>query len=111
MDFLRRLLGGRSGQSQPAPASREHTAAERLERVRASHAATRHDFHRFAAGPYELDWDTQPDPFQRWIGAELVPLDHVVEDGPPFEDAWHEGSLAAAPLDARSIARFLEDSL
>jgi len=39
----------------------------------AYHERTKHHFHRYAAA-LGLDWATQPDPFRRYIGADLVRL-------------------------------------
>jgi SagB-type dehydrogenase family enzyme len=38
------------------------------------HEATKHDFGRFARSVGYLDWASQPDPFRRYQGAELVEL-------------------------------------
>ena len=35
----------------------------------AYHQATKHHFNRFADGPGQLDWATQPDPFRRYSRA------------------------------------------
>ena len=37
------------------------------------HAATKHDFHRFARSAGYLDWASQPDPFRRYHGAPQAP--------------------------------------
>ena len=51
----------------PARASPEET-------VVAYHERTKHHFHRYAAALGYLDWATQPDPFRRYAGADLVRL-------------------------------------
>ena len=38
------------------------------------HERTKHHFNRFAAGPGQLDWANQPDPFRRYAGAALTRL-------------------------------------
>lgn len=43
--------------------------------VRAYHERTKHHFQHYAAGPHGLDWANQPDPFRRFLGAELLPLE------------------------------------
>ena len=40
----------------------------------AYHERTKHHFQRYARALGYLDWDTQPDPFRRFTGAELLPL-------------------------------------
>ncbi len=42
--------------------------------VRAYHQRTKHRLDAYAAGPGSLDWDAQPDPFRRWLGAETLAL-------------------------------------
>jgi SagB-type dehydrogenase family enzyme len=83
-----------------------------VETIRAYHAATCHHFQRFARGPGELDWATQPDPFRRYAGAPLVKLDHVpVDEGPKYSDVFGAGSVAPVRVDRRSISRLFEDAL
>jgi hypothetical protein len=40
----------------------------------AYHERTKHYFHRYAASLGAMDWATQPDPFRRYPGADLVRL-------------------------------------
>ena len=40
--------------------------------VVAYHERTKHHFHRYAAALGYMDWATQPDPFRRYAGADLV---------------------------------------
>ena len=47
--------------------------ASAAEVVAACHERTKHHFHRYAASPGYMDWATQPDPFRRYAGADLVP--------------------------------------
>ena len=44
------------------------------ELVIAYHERTKHHFHRYAASLGSMDWATQPDPFRRYPGADLVRL-------------------------------------
>ena len=39
-----------------------------VERVLAYHALSKHHLRRFAAGPDNLDWATQPNPFRELAG-------------------------------------------
>ncbi|HTP41892.1 MAG TPA: nitroreductase, partial [Nitrospiria bacterium] len=52
-------------------------AAPELDLVLAYHEATKHHLNRYARGPGGLDWANQPDPFRRYDGAPLIPLNHV----------------------------------
>jgi hypothetical protein len=42
--------------------------------VQAYHQSTKHRLDGYAAGPDTLDWDAQPDPFRRYLGAPLTEL-------------------------------------
>ena len=51
------------------------------------HNSTKHRFEAYAPGPGYLDWATQPDPFRRYTGAQLIELEQVVPDDIPGYDA------------------------
>ena len=83
-----------------------------VERVLLYHEATKHHSVRFADGPGELDWETQPDPFRRYEGAELLPLDLSPPAGEPwFEGAYSPGATPTRPLDRASLSQLMLDSL
>src|SRR5258706_1712636 len=85
---------------------------EALALVRAYHARTMHHFQRYARGPMGLDWETQPDPFRRYVGAELLKLEHVpLEQGPRYREVLGGATIPPAPLDKTGISRLFEDSL
>jgi SagB-type dehydrogenase family enzyme len=98
---------------QPAPPS----PADALAAVTAYHQATKHHQHRYAAGPGELDWATQPDPFRRYRGAPLVSLERppppasVTGAVPTWSDILTGGVTPAAPVDRASVSQLLFDSL
>jgi len=80
--------------------------------ILAYHERSKHAFGRFAPGPRGLDWATQPHPFRRWIGAELLRLDLA----PPGEDPAYGAALvregvSPAAVDRASLSRLLLDSL
>ena len=80
--------------------------------IRAYHARSKHAPRRFAPGPRGLDWATQPVPFRRWNGSELLPLDLLPPTGgPAYAAALVEGGVPPASLDRASLSRFLFDSL
>jgi SagB-type dehydrogenase family enzyme len=87
----------------------------RLEAVMRYHERTKHHFYRFAAGPGQLDWANQPDPFRRYAGAALVRLPLLASDeepvSPAYEDLFTPGAVRAAPLTLRSLSRLFEYSL
>lgn len=103
------LFGWRGRDAQSARDVRPEP--DPLDVVRAYHVSTRHDFHRYAAGPLELDWATQPDPFRRFAGAPIVALDRpppTVE--PRFEPAYHAGAVAPRPFDRASVSQLCFDA-
>lgn len=59
-----------------------------------------------------MDWSTQPDPFRRYQGAPLVPLQHpALKDKPRYEDMFHPGRIPAATVTNASVSQLLRDSL
>ena len=79
--------------------------------VVAYHEVTKHAPQRFARGPAYMDWETQPDPFRRWAGAEVLPLAHVEpSDAPRYEEVF-AAQLDPRPLDRAFLSQLLYDSL
>nr|BAL53158.1 nitroreductase family protein [uncultured Gammaproteobacteria bacterium] len=72
------------------------------------HRRTKHHFHRYAAGPGYLDWDTQPEPFRYYQGAPRLPLRRYEADpnAPPAFDALY-GEMPSAPVNAKTLADLL----
>jgi len=83
-----------------------------LETVLAYHERTKHHPHSYARSLGYLDWDTQPDPFRRYEGSELVLLDEVPPTAEPLYDAiFWSGGTEARPLDRASVSQLFYDSL
>ena len=89
--------------------------APRLEVVMRYHERTKHRFNRSAAGPGQLDWANQPDPFRRYEGAALTRLPRLAADTEPrppaYESLYAHGAVASAQVDVRSLSRLLEYAL
>ena len=89
------------------------TNPDPLQPVLDYHQATKHRFEAYAPGPGFLDWETQPNPFRRYTGARLIPLDII----PPTEEPRYDAIFtprqtpSCAPLTAQSIAQLFYDSL
>jgi SagB-type dehydrogenase family enzyme len=83
-----------------------------LKQILIYHTRSKHQLDRYAAGPKELDWATQPDPFRYYAGAESILLERPepVEKGPDF-DTVVEGKCKSEPLSARLVAQLLYDAL
>ncbi|MND41718.1 Nitroreductase family protein [compost metagenome] len=80
--------------------------------VRAYHELSKHCPDRFAPGPGQLDWATQPAPFRRYAGARLLELwQRPLEETPPY-DAVFAGPIGPpTPLNRESLSQLLYDSL
>ena len=92
--------------------SESENNSDALQRVFRYHENTKHHFERSASGPGHLDWATQPDPFRRYAGAHLVPLEKIpTTDTPLYDDAFVVGRVPPAPVTLRTISQILYDSL
>src|SRR5262245_41123815 len=82
------------------------------EMVIAYHERTKHHYHRFASSLGYLDWDTQPDPFRRYEGAERVTLPLPAHRREVLFDAlYRRGAIAAEPLSIDSLSVLLRYAL
>ncbi|RRV26335.1 SagB/ThcOx family dehydrogenase [Pseudomonas sp. o96-267] len=80
--------------------------------VLAYHQLSKHAPERFAPGPGQLDWATQPAPFRRYESARLIELYHrPLEEGPAYDAAFTGAQTSPAPLDRASLSQLLYDSL
>ena len=78
----------------------------------AYHEASKHHYRTYAPGPGYLDWATQPDPFRRYAGAQVIPLARPApDDDLPYEAGFMPGLAPVAPLDAGSVSRLFFDTL
>ena len=82
-----------------------------VDTVRAYHERTKHQPHRYARSLGYLDWDTQPDPFRRFEGAELLPLDQVPPAAGPSFDEVLAGTLPPCRMNRASVSQLFYDSL
>lgn len=76
------------------------------------HQSSKHGYNSFAPGPGYLDWDSQPDPFRRYEGAEVIPLKQFLQTEKPFfSEALQPSTIAVSPLSFESISQLFFDSL
>ena len=88
------------------------SAPSTLDVVLAYHAATKHYPYRSALSLGYMDWETQPDPFRRYAGAQVLPLDEVPPTPEPSYDAiFQPGAVPPQPLDRAFISQLFYDSL
>jgi SagB-type dehydrogenase family enzyme len=89
---------------------RESDASEAV--VVAYHERTKHHFHRYATSPGGMDWATQPDPFRRYQGADLLRLPLPKPGRPlPYWQLYARGDVASEPLSLESISLFFRYAL
>jgi SagB-type dehydrogenase family enzyme len=80
--------------------------------VVAYHERTKHHFHRYAASLGYMDWATQPDPFRRYAGAELVRLPLPALGRPlPYWQLYAIGTVPPEPLSVESVSLFFRYAL
>lgn len=83
-----------------------------MDSVRTYHERSKHHLERYAPGPGGLDWNSQPDPFRRYAGAQILELPLLADDLPV---CWDElFGAAGAPqqaLTADNVAGLLQLSL
>src|SRR5688500_6861616 len=75
------------------------------------HLRTRHAPHAYARALGFMDWDTQPDPFRRHVGAPVELLDRETDGGPRYDDVLEGRLPSPAPPGRETIARLFRDSL
>ena len=76
------------------------------------HQVTKHHFQGSARGPGYLDWATQPNPFRRFEGARLVPLEKIQPtDEPLYDNAFVRGRIPPVLVNVQSVSQFFYDSL
>jgi len=80
--------------------------------IKTYHEETKHHYYKFANALGYMDWDTQPDPFRRFIDADLIPLSLQKKDNTPlYEDIFIPEKMKTQPLTRETIAKLLEYSL
>jgi SagB-type dehydrogenase family enzyme len=73
--------------------------------VVAYHERTKHHFRRYAAALGYMDWATQPDPFRRYAGADLVRLPLPKAGRPlPYWQLYASATVPPAPLSLQSVS-------
>ena len=87
--------------------------SDRLRQVFEYHQATKHQFQAYASGPGYLDWANQPDPFRRYAGARLIPLETIEPtDAPRYDDVFNQQQMPAPEaVNGRTISQLFYDSL
>jgi len=86
------------------------TSAEEM--VVAYHERTKHHAQRYAAAVGYMDWATQPDPFRRYAGADLVRLPLPKAGRPlPYWQLYTSASMPPMPLSLASVSLFFRYAL
>lgn len=109
-DSPRRLSAGDSGPLERAGFLEGDASQQEV--VVAYHERTKHHFHRFAASLGYMDWATQPDPFRRYAGADLVRLLLPKAGRPlPYWQLYTIGTVPPEPLSLESVSLFFRYAL
>ena len=76
------------------------------------HERTKHHFNHFAASLGYMDWSTQPNPFRRYEGADLLRLP-LPEAGRPlsYDELYLNDAVAPEPVSAESLSLFFRYAL
>ncbi len=76
------------------------------------HHFSKHGNNGFAPGPGYLDWASQPDPFRRYQGAQIVQLEKVPPaERPYFSEALQPDQTSIAPWNFTSLSQLFFDCL
>ena len=76
------------------------------------HNNSKHGYYSFAPGPGYLDWASQPDPFRKYEGADIVHLKKIPQtERPFFTEALQDSSFEASQMNFDSISQLFYDSL
>ncbi len=80
--------------------------------VVAYHERTKHHVHRYAASLGYMDWATQPDPFRRYAGADIVRLPLPETGHPlPYWQLYASAIVPPMPLSVASVSLFFRYAL
>jgi len=80
--------------------------------VIAYHERTKHHVHRYAASLGYMDWATQPDPFRRYAGADLIRLPLPKAGRPlPYWQLYASAIVPPMPLSLESVSLFFRYAL
>jgi SagB-type dehydrogenase family enzyme len=83
-----------------------------MDPVLAYHERSKHHLNRYAPGPGNLDWVTQPDPFRRYAGAMELELPLLAGELPVcWDDLFAPANDSGQQVTAVSIANLLQLSL
>jgi SagB-type dehydrogenase family enzyme len=74
------------------------------------HERTKHHPNRYAPSLGYMDWATQPDPFRRYHGTEVIPLPLQDTQTPPTYAALFD-TLPAQPLNLATLSALLQFSM
>jgi len=76
------------------------------------HNNSKHHYHSFSPSPGYMDWDSQPDPFRKYEGADTISLKKIPQAERPFFSEALKGSLLdSSQVNFDSISQLFYDSL
>ncbi len=75
------------------------------------HNRSKHSYYSFAPGPGFMDWDSQPDPFRKYEGADEVLLEQITQTERPFFSETLRASFEVSKMNFSSLSQLFYDSL
>jgi len=75
------------------------------------HDNSKHSYYSFAPGPGFMDWDSQPDPFRKYEGADNISLEQIVQTDRPFFSETLRASHEISKMNFSSLSQLFYDSL
>jgi len=83
-----------------------------LETTLGYHELTKHRHDRYARSLGYMDWETQPDPFRRYSGAQLLPLEEIEPTPEPsYDGLFVPRRRTPRVVDLAGISQLFYDSL
>ncbi|MDH5509479.1 MAG: SagB/ThcOx family dehydrogenase [Nitrospinota bacterium] len=83
-----------------------------MDDIKEYHQRTKHRLNQYAAGPGYLDWETQPNPFRRYEGAERIELPLIKDDpASPYDALFGGARVEPRRFNLESVSLFLKLSL
>lgn len=80
--------------------------------IQTYHERSKHHLERYAPGPSGLDWNSQPDPFRRYAGTQLLELPLLGNELPVcWDELFTAGGAPPQALTLDNVGRLLQLSL
>jgi SagB-type dehydrogenase family enzyme len=83
-----------------------------LKNIYQYHNNSKHSYYSSAPSPGYMDWDSQPDPFRKYEGADTISLKKIPQaERPFFSEALKDSRSGSSQVNFDSISQLFYDSL